>query len=138
MELAEALGIKTQTATPRRQSRQETTDNLIKLVFQGRMNFSDIAKELGISRKTAYRYWNRWKQSEEAQTVDWEWWNLYFKVREVNPEKALECLTRIKHKMIVEKQEIKQDIREIRLEWKLESSKTNNQIHATPEPMDIP
>lgn len=132
MELADALGIPTQTYTPRHHSRQELTDSIVKLVFQGKMNFSDIAKEVGVSRKTAYNYWNKWKNSEEAQAIDMEWWALYLRVREVNPEKALECLTRLKHKMIIDKQEIKQDIREIRLEWQVERN-PSDKVQASPE-----
>ena len=135
MELSDALGIptRTQTDTPRRHSRQEITDELLKLVFQGRMNFSDIAKELGISRKTAYRYWQKWKQTEEAQMVDWEWWELYKKVKVVNPEKALECLTRIKHKMIVERAEVKQEIREISLKWDMPyEPNSSSEVQAAP------
>jgi transposase len=97
------------------------------------MNFSDIAKELGISRKTAYRYWQKWKQTEEAQMVDWEWWELYKKVKVVNPEKALECLTRIKHKMIVERAEVKQEIREISLKWDMPyEPNSSSEVQAAP------
>jgi len=128
----------TRIDTPRHHSRQEITDNIIKLVFQGKMNFTEIAKDIGISRKTAYRYWNRWKQTEEAQAVDMEWWSLYLKVREANPEKALECLTRIKHKMITDRHEVQATIKEIKLEWKLEPTQTTDKIHSTPVTMDFP
>lgn len=135
MELSDALCIPTQshTVTPRQQTQQELTDQLIKLVFQGRLNFSEIAKEIGIGRRRAYRLWNKWKQTEEAQMVDWEWWELYKKVKVVNPEKALECLTRIKHKMIVERAEVKQEIREISLKWDMPyEPKPSSEVQAAP------
>jgi transposase-like protein len=125
-----------QIETPRRQSRQEITDNLIRLIFQGRHNFSEIAKELGISRATAWRYWTRWKQTEEAQAVDWEWWNLYNQVRVVNPEKALECLTRIKYRMTTEKLEVQKTIKEIKLAWNVNTN-TNDSVHTTPETANL-
>ena len=87
-----------QNATPREQEIQERTDEMIRLIFQGRKSFTEIAKDLGVARSTLYADWNRWKQTEEAQQVDWEWWNLYKKLKRVNPSKALECLTRIKYR----------------------------------------
>lgn len=137
MELNEAGLTTIQTDTPRRQTRQQITDNLIRLIFQGRHNFSEIAKELGVSRKTAYRYWEKWKQTEEAQAVDWEWWNLYNQVRVVNPEKALECLTRIKYRMTTEKLEVQKTVKEIKLAWNVNTN-TANTLQPTPETATIP
>ncbi len=106
-----------QNNTPKQQEIQDRTDALLKLLFQGRKNFTKIAEIIGVSRNQAYEYWRRWKQSEEADQVDWEWWTLYRRLKRVNPTKALECLTRIKYRMTTEKTELKADIREIHLEW---------------------
>ena len=104
-----AKALKTeQIGTPKEQSKQEITDQLIRLVFQGKKNFSEIAQELGIGRTTAYTYWNDWKHTEEAAQVDWEWWSLYRRLKRVNPAKALECLTRIKYRLTTEKLEVTQ------------------------------
>lgn len=97
-----------QNVTPKEQTTQELTDKLVRLVFQGKKNFSEIAHDLGISRPTAYRYWNDWKRTEEASQVDWEWWSLYKRLKRVNPAKALECLTRIKYRLTTEKLEVTQ------------------------------
>jgi hypothetical protein len=99
-----------QNGTPKRISRQQKTDNLIKLIFAGHTDFTENAKTLGISRRTVYRYWDRWKQSEEAQQIDSEWWALYNTVKQDNPTKALECMTRIKHRMTTEKLEVNEQV----------------------------
>jgi len=104
--LAKALRI----LTPKQQNQQNLTDQMLNLITQGRTNFTNICQQLGISRPTGYKYWQDWKQTEEASLIDWEWWSLYEEVRKKNPEKALECLTRLKHKMITEKLEVKEEV----------------------------
>lgn len=116
-----------QTDTPRRRTRQEKIDLLIKLIFQGHKSFTQIAREVGVSRRTAYRYWHRWKQTEEAQHVDWEWWALFNKVRDSKPEKALECLTRIKHRMTTEKVEENITVKEKKLQVNVNLEQLNSE-----------
>lgn len=123
--------------TPKRKTQLELTDALITKLFKGHTSFSEACKQLGLTRQRGYRLFDKWKQTEEARAVDYEWWSLYEKVKADNPEKALECLTRIKHKMIVEKAEIKQEIKEIKLEWNIDSA-TANQVHTTPETIRVP
>lgn len=111
-----------QNDTPRRLSNQQLTDKLIETLFTGKYTFTKAAELTGLKRNRAYRLFRKWKDTEEAHRVDSEWWSLYLQVRKKNPEKALECLTRIKHKLIVEKAEVKQEIREIKLEWNCETN----------------
>ena len=122
-----------QNLTPNQQEQQALTDKLVKLVFQGRKTFTDIAKELGVSRITAYTYWNNWKLTEEAQQVDWEWWNLYRKLKRQNPAKALECLTRIKYRMTTEKHEVKAEIKEFKVvcDWSNKQNKPAPPVQQT-------
>ena len=106
-----------QNTTPREQSIQERTDEMVRLIFQGKKNFTEIAKDLRVARSTLYDDWNRWKQTEEAKQVDWEWWSLYKRLKRVNPSKALECLTRIKYRLTTEKIEVKEEIKQISISW---------------------
>lgn len=121
-----------QNGTPKSLTKQELTDNLIELLFKGHKTFSEACKELGLTRNRGYRLWNAWKESEEARQIDCEWWDLYLTVKQENPDKALECLTRLKYRMITEKKELKATVKEIRLEWQLESN-PSNQVQAPPE-----
>jgi hypothetical protein len=100
----------TQNVTPKRVTIQEKTDQLIDLLFRGHKTFTQAAKEIGVSRKTAWTYFTRWKETSEAQLVDTEWWALYLRLKDDNPEKALECLTRLKYRMTTEKKEIEKTI----------------------------
>jgi len=99
-----------ESLTPKQAIIQQRTDQMLKLLFQGHMTFTKIAEAIGVERTVAYDYWNAWKKTEEASALDWEWWELYNRVKENNPDKALECLTRLKYKMIVEKIETKTEI----------------------------
>jgi transposase-like protein len=126
-----------QNTTPREQSIQERTDEMVRLIFQGKKNFTEIAQELGVARSTLYDDWNRWKQTEEAKQVDWEWWSLYKRLKRVNPSKALECLTRIKYRLTTEKIEVKEEIKEIKLVWNVNSD-PNNPIQPTRNAEGIP
>jgi hypothetical protein len=123
-----------QNITPTQQEIQDRTDKMLKLVFQGQKNFTQIAIELGVSRNQAYEYWRRWKDTEEASQVDWEWWNLYRKLKRKNPAKALECLTRIKYRMTTEKMELKAEIKEIRLSWDVPNTRSTDKVQTTPGP----
>ena len=143
--VAKALKVE-QTLTLREQTQQELTDKLIRLVFQGKKNFSEISNDLGISRTTAYKYWNDWKRTEEAQQVDWEWWSLYRRLKRVNPSKALECLTRIKYRLTTEKVELKEEITHIKIvaSWNnkynapqaTDTPPTQGNSNSTPTPQD--
>lgn len=95
-----------QNDTPRHKKNQQLTDELIQTLFTGNYSFSQAAEKVGLKRNRAYRLWNRWKQTEEAQNIDMEWWALYLQLKDKNPEKALECLTRLKYRMTTEKSEV--------------------------------
>ena len=112
--LVESLGLKPkpiQNVTPKRKTTQQLTDQLLTLLFKGHITFTEAANQIGITRQRAYRLWNRWKQTEEAQQIDNEWWNLYLTVKDQNPEKALECLTRLKYRLTTEKVEVKENVK---------------------------
>lgn len=127
-----------QNGTPKSMTKQDLTDQLIDKLFHGHKTFSQSCKELGLTRNRGYRLWNKWKESEEAQLVDTEWWDLYLTVKQTNPEKALECLTRLKYKMITEKKEVQATIKEIRLEWQIdEPSKTSDKVYSSPGAVDF-
>lgn len=139
ISLEESLGVTTpptpkptQTVTPKRKTVQEKTDQLIEHLFHGHKTFTQAAKEIGVSRKTAWTYFTKWKESSEAQLVDTEWWALYLRLKDENPEKALECLTRLKYRMTTEHREVKAEIKQIKLEWKLDSNAANP-VQPTPE-----
>jgi len=89
-----------QNGTPKKISRQEKIDALVTIIFKGETNFTKACQKAGLPRRTGYRYWNKWKQSEEVQQVDLEWWALANKLKDEYPEKAFEGLTRLKTKMI--------------------------------------
>ena len=125
-----------QTVTPKCQTKQELTDQLVEKLFKGHKTFSQACKELNISRPRGYRLWEAWKQSDEAQLVDCEWWDLYLTVKQDNPEKALECLTRLKYRMTTEKREINKTVKAIKLSWDLDSTAAS-EISTTPETIRV-
>lgn len=126
MELQEALNLKTiQTSTPKSIKKHELTDQLLTKLFQGHKTFTQACQDLHLTRNRGYKLWNDWKQTSEAQLVDTEWWELYLRMKTENPEKALECLTRIKHRMTTEKREIQKTIKEIRLNWDVHTNLNN-------------
>jgi hypothetical protein len=134
--LEESLGL-VQNDTPKRLTNQQLTDQLIEILFTGHSTFSQAATQLGIKRNRAYRLWNRWKDTEEAKQIDLHWWALYLRLKDENPEKALECLTRLKYRMTTEKHELKAELKEIKLEWKLDSNPANP-VHTPPEATGVP
>ncbi len=77
MELAEALFLKppkqAQIGTPKSIARQHRQDELIKTLFQGHITFAEAARQLSIPRRTAYRYFQKWKEREGIE-IDREWW----------------------------------------------------------------
>ena len=92
-----------QNVTPKHISRRQKQDMLIQLIFDGNTNITEIAKQLNITRMTAYRWFQKWKQTEEAQQIDMEWWALAKQLQnktEGNPLKVFEGLTRLKYRMI--------------------------------------
>jgi AraC-like DNA-binding protein len=126
-----------QNDTPRRLSNQQITDQLIETLFTGKYTFSQAAERVGIKRNRAYRLFNKWKETEEAKQIDMHWWALYLRLKDENPEKALECLTRLKYRMTTEKREVTKTVKEIRLEWQVEPE-TPNTVQTTPETIRIP
>ena len=145
--MQEITTIPLQTVTPKRKTQLELTDQLIEALFQGHKTFSQACKDLGLSRPRAYRLWNKWKENQEAQLIDTEWWDLYLTVKQENPDKALECLTRLKYRMITQKAEIKQDItaKQIKIVrmWQpndpaTSTARSNPQIHTVSEASPVP
>ena len=92
-----------QNETPKKLSKREQTNRLVTLIFDGKTNMTENAKTLGIGRATAYRYWNSWIQSEEAQQLDMEWWATFKQLKEQSPIKAFEGLTRLKFRRTPQK-----------------------------------
>jgi len=75
-DLADLLFLKpknTQSYTPKELEVQAQTDQLIHLLRDKKKGMTDAAKTLGICRKTAYNYFNNWKETEEAQEVTIHW-----------------------------------------------------------------
>ena len=96
-----------QNVTPHDEQEAHIVDQLVKLLFDG-TTFSDACKQTGISRPRGYRYFNHWKQTEEAYRIDAEWWALFNYLKATNPVKAFDGLTRIKHRMTTEKVDVAQ------------------------------
>ena len=113
MELAELLFLKPKSAligTPKSIARQHKQDELIKILFMGHITFTEAARQLSIPRRTAYRYFQKWKEQEGLE-IDREWWQLYSKLYNKNEEKAFEGLTRLKYRMTPDKIEVKETIK---------------------------
>ena len=96
--------------TPKRPSRKVLTDRLVGLIFYGHTNMTQNAQTLGIGRTTAYRYWNQWVASEEAQQIDVEWWAAFHQLKQKSPVKAFEGITRLKMRKMPQKIEAKEEI----------------------------
>jgi predicted DNA-binding protein YlxM (UPF0122 family) len=134
--LEEALNLpeklQKETPTPAKLKRQQRKDKTIDLMLNTDLEVQEIAQQIGITRKTVYVYWNEWKQTEEAIHIDRKWHHRCQALEETNPEKAFEGLTKIKVRMTTEKLEVKKEIREIKLEWKLDANPPDP-IHTPPE-----
>ena len=118
------------TETPKRLSKRKLTDQLVALIFNGKTNMTENAETLGIGRATAYRYWNSWVESDEAQQLDLEWWSMFITLKHKSPVKAFEGLTRLKVRKTPAKLESKETIdvttRHIIVKmWKPEDEPTN-------------
>ena len=126
MQLEEALCIPKalQKMTPCKIKKQQRIDKMLQLIYDGETDFTKISEAIGVSRNQAYKYWNHWLQTEEAAKINAEWWSEYLHQKQEGTPKAFEGLTRIKYRMTKEKIEIKQEIREIKLAWKLEPTST--------------
>jgi hypothetical protein len=120
MELAEALGI-TPTPTEKQHKvtttlaqlkRQQRYEQVIDALLNTDLTPTKIAAKMGLSRKTIYKYWNQWQETEEAMTVKRKWHKLCRYLEVENPEESYRGLTKIVYRMTTEKQEIKQDITE--------------------------
>ena len=72
---------------------------------------TQAAEKLGVERGTAYDYWNQWKQTEEAQYIDTEFYRLTNQLKTLNPEKVLDAITKIKVRMTTEKTEVKANVK---------------------------
>lgn len=135
MELSEALQIplnNTQKVTPNKIRRQQRIDKMLTLIYNGQTDFTQIAEEIGVSRKQAYKYWNSWLHSEEAAQVNAEWWAEYKRQKAEGSPKAFDGITRIKYRMTTEKHEVNATVKSIKLEWKVESN-TANPVYPSPE-----
>jgi hypothetical protein len=104
------LAILKQNETPKKLSKRQKIDKLVALIFSGKTNMTENAEAVSISRTTAYRYWNKWLDSEEAQQVDIEWWAMFKKLKQKSRVKAFEGLTRLKYRKTPEKHELKEKI----------------------------
>jgi transposase-like protein len=116
ISLEESLGIPSNsqkvTTTPAKTRQQERKDKTIDLMLNSDLSVTNIAKQIGISRKTLYNYWAEWQQTEEAVQINRKWHRLCKALEEDNMEKAFEGLTKIKVRMTTEKTELKEDITE--------------------------
>jgi predicted DNA-binding protein YlxM (UPF0122 family) len=141
MELSQALGIPetTQkvTTTIGKTRRQQRYEETINLMLNTELSPTKIAEQIGISRKTVYKYWNLWQTTEEATRVRRKWHKLCKYLETENPEEAFRGLTKIVYRMTTEKHEVQATIKEIKLEWKHESNPANP-VHTTPETTGIP
>lgn len=92
--------------TPAEQQRQERIDTLMDLLFTKNIGMKKACDQIGISRTTGYEYFKTWQETEESQLVDTEFWALYEQVKQEDPSKALEILSKIKVKKMAVKAEI--------------------------------
>jgi len=95
-----------QNVTPKKVARQERVETVALNIFNGITSFTELAKLLGVNRRTIYRDWRLWIDSHEIDKVDAEWWALFKRLKEDNPEKAFDGLTRLKIKQTKELSEI--------------------------------
>lgn len=100
-----------QNGTPKKLSKRQKIDKLVSLIFSGKTNMTKNADIIGIGRRTAYRYWNQWVESEEAQQVDIEWWAQFNQLKKKSPIRAFEGLTRIKIRKTPHKMEMREEIK---------------------------
>jgi transposase-like protein len=114
LTLEESLGLpetlQKVTTTPAKIKRQERKDKTIDLMLNSDDSITDIAKQVGITRKTLYVYWNEWQQTEEAAKINRKWHSLCKYLEENNPEKAFDGLTKVKVRMTTEKKEIEKSV----------------------------
>lgn len=85
--------------TPKQLARREKLRKLLKALLKENQTFEESCESAGVSRRTGYRLFAKWIESE-GKLVDAEFWSLFFKLRKERPAKALECLTRIKVRML--------------------------------------
>ena len=119
MELSEALGIpgtieKIQkvTTTPAKLKRQQRYEQVIDYLLNSELTPTKIAEKVGITRKTVYKYWGQWQQTDEAMQVKRKWHKLCRYLEVENPEESFRGLTKIVYRMTTDKHEIKEDITE--------------------------
>jgi transposase-like protein len=99
----------TQNRTPCKKRKQERIDHMLRLIFHGKTDFTEIAQEIGVSRSQAYKYWGEWSKTEEASQVNVEWWAEYKRLKEAKSPKAFDGLTRIKYRLTTEKLNVKSE-----------------------------
>lgn len=85
--------------TPAKIEHEKKLDQFITLLFHDELNMTDACIKMEISRPTGYEWYHEWKQTQEPQKVDQRFWHLMDIVEEDNPEKALDCATRVKIKL---------------------------------------
>jgi hypothetical protein len=136
--------------SPAEEQRQQRIDTLMELLFIKHIGMKQACKEIGISRTTGYEYFRIWQDTEEAQLIDTEFWILYQQVKQDDPAKALEILSRIKVKQITLKAEIREEHIETRtVNYNLNYSEEDktailnarrailNRRSSTPEPISL-
>ena len=91
---SQATQKKQQNTTPHKQTVIERRQKLIDGIIKGK-TISQLAKELNVDRCTLYRDFDVWIQTEESQYLHQEWIHLYQKLKQDNPEKAFDGLTKL-------------------------------------------
>jgi len=104
----------TQNVTPKRIARLEKQNKFLTLLFQGHITFTEAAREIGISRRQAYRWFQKWKLNEGLE-IDREWWQLFNQLLDESPEKAFEGLTRLKYRMTPDRIQLEEKITDIKV-----------------------
>jgi predicted DNA-binding protein (UPF0251 family) len=92
----------TSPTTPKHTSIESRQQQVITLILQ-RMSPGEIAKKLGVDRKTVYNDFTEWAKTEQATHLQIEWLNQYEMMKVANPEEAFAALTKVMMKL-VEKQ----------------------------------
>ena len=94
-----------QNVTPAKRARKTKKDKLIELILLDG-SVKQAAETIGISRMTAYRWWDEWCQTDEAKEISAEWWAIFNQLKKEKKEKAGEFVTRLKLKLMKDKSEM--------------------------------
>jgi len=98
--------------TPAKIEHEKKLDQFITLLFHDELNMTDTCLKMGISRTTGYEWYHEWKRTQEPQKIDQSFWRLMRIVEADNPEKALDCATRVKIKMTDANVNVKSEVTE--------------------------